>query len=145
MSDSRYFRTFLMVATTGFLMGASPPTATLSVNVTGVDSSKGEIFIGVMDGPAGFPTKRKTVAAKTIKASPGPVKAVFSGLAAGRYAVAVWQDNNGNGKQDKNLFGAPTEPYGFSNNARGRFGPPDFDKAAFTLDSKDKSITVSVK
>ena len=29
---------------------------------------------------------------------------------------------------DKNTFGAPKEAYGFSNNARGTFGAPDYEK-----------------
>jgi len=34
---------------------------------------------------------------------------------------------------DNNFFGVPKEQYGFSNNARALFGPPDFENAAFVL------------
>ncbi|MBI2367370.1 MAG: DUF2141 domain-containing protein [Deltaproteobacteria bacterium] len=36
----------------------------------------------------------------------------------GDYGVAVFHDENSNGKMDKNLLGMPLEPYGFSNNLR---------------------------
>jgi len=43
-----------------------------------------------------------------------------------------YQDLNSNNELDTNLFGVPTEPYGFSNNAKGRFGPPKFSDMLFT-------------
>lgn len=56
-----------------------------------------------------------------------------SDLPPGKYAVAAYVDNNRNGRLDKNFLGMPTEIYGFSNNARGMFGPPDFSEAAFEI------------
>ncbi|MCB0480252.1 MAG: DUF2141 domain-containing protein [Flavobacteriales bacterium] len=46
----------------------------------------------------------------------------------GKYAVVAFHDINSNEKLDKNMFGIPTEPYGFSNNARGLLGEPDFEE-----------------
>jgi uncharacterized protein (DUF2141 family) len=53
----------------------------------------------------------------------------------GRYAVSAYHDANQNGKLDRNLVGLPTEGYGFSRDARIRFGPPSFDDAAFDISS----------
>ena len=53
---------------------------------------------------------------------------------AGRtYAVGLYLDVNGNNRMDKNFLGMPKEQYGFSNNAKGRFGPPSFEDASFNL------------
>ena len=54
-------------------------------------------------------------------------------LQPGTYAVAVYHDLNGNGELDRTTLGPPDEPYGFSNDARGTFGPPKFDKAAIEI------------
>ncbi len=55
-------------------------------------------------------------------------------LPAGKpYAVAAFYDTNGNGRLDKNIFGAPTEPYGFSGNLRPLFRAPTFREASFTF------------
>ena len=43
-------------------------------------------------------------------------------------------DVNGNDALDSNIVGMPTEPYGFSNNAQGSFGPPAWQDARFALD-----------
>jgi uncharacterized protein (DUF2141 family) len=63
-------------------------------------------------------------------------------LPLGKYAVAAYVDNNKNGRQDKNFLGVPKEIYGFSNDARGMFGPPDFTEAAF--DIGENAVTKSI-
>jgi len=57
----------------------------------------------------------------------------FSGLAPGRYAVAAFQDLNGNRMLDRSPVGVPVEPYGFSNGV-GRTAPPRFDRAAVLVE-----------
>lgn len=54
-------------------------------------------------------------------------------MPAGTYAVSVIYDEDGNGELNTGLLGIPTEPVGFSNNAAGLFGPPDFAEAAIVL------------
>jgi len=57
----------------------------------------------------------------------------FNGVVPGQYAIRLFHDVNGNGQLDTNPFGMPTEPFAFSNNARGRFGPATWADAAFTV------------
>jgi uncharacterized protein (DUF2141 family) len=38
----------------------------------------------------------------------------------------------------------PLEGYGFSNNAQGSLGPPDFKEVAITLDEAHKEISISL-
>jgi uncharacterized protein (DUF2141 family) len=47
--------------------------------------------------------------------------------------VAAFHDADGNGELTLWPIGLPKEAYGFSRDARGRFGPPAFDAAAFDL------------
>lgn len=62
-------------------------------------------------------------------------------LPPGRYAVAVYLDQNKNKELDRNFFGLPTEPYGFSNNPKGLMGPPSFAQTSFEL-SADMKLTI---
>lgn len=62
----------------------------------------------------------------------GKVTVVLKNLPAGPLALSLYQDANGNGKLDMNGMGMPTEPYGFSNNAAGQYGPPKFEQAVLT-------------
>ncbi len=57
----------------------------------------------------------------------------FANLPNGEYACSIFHDVNDNGILDTGPFGIPREPWGFSNNARGRFGPPDFEAAKFRV------------
>jgi uncharacterized protein (DUF2141 family) len=66
-------------------------------------------------------------------------------LPCGEYAVKVFHDENGNGELDKRILGIPAEAYGFSNDARGSMGPPEYEKAAFQLDSAGKKLTIHVQ
>lgn len=81
---------------------------------------------------------------KVIKEEMSPVKEnkchiLIANLDAGKYAIRYYHDENMNGKMETNLFGKPTEGYGFSNNVTGKFGPPPFEKWLFEV-SGDKKI-----
>ena len=45
----------------------------------------------------------------------------------------MYLDENGNAKLDANVFGVPTELFGFNRNARSPLGPPSFADAAFRV------------
>ena len=57
-------------------------------------------------------------------------------LEAGTYSIGFFIDKNDNEKLDTNFLGVPKEQFGFSNDAMGRFGPPLFEAASFTLDEE---------
>lgn len=59
-------------------------------------------------------------------------------IAPGKYTMAVFHDINKDEKLNTNLVGIPTEPYGFSNNARGTFGPPSLKEQTFTVSAETK-------
>lgn len=61
----------------------------------------------------------------------------------GVYAVSVVHDKNSNGYLDHGLLG-PIEDYGFSNNARGMFGPAKFEKCSFEVKNQDVTIKIEL-
>lgn len=64
----------------------------------------------------------------------GPsVEGCFAVSAPGTYAVAIYDDANGNHRFDLTMVGLPAEAYGFSNNPQIFVAPPGFRKAAFTV------------
>lgn len=62
-----------------------------------------------------------------------------NGLQPGKYSFKYFHDENSNNQLDTYLIGAPKEGYGFSNNAKGKFGPPDYTDTVFEL-TKDTTI-----
>lgn len=63
-------------------------------------------------------------------------------LPKGKYAMAMFQDLNGDKELNKNFIGYPTEPFTFSNNAAATFGPPKWKDAAFQI-SDDKIMKIA--
>ncbi len=77
-------------------------------------------------------------------AASSTMKFVFEGLAPGKYAIAAYQDLNGNGNLDRSKLGLPLEPFGFSNEA-GRSARPSFNAASFSLGDGRKEIYVRLR
>ncbi len=82
---------------------------------------------------AGFPDNECAVRTLAVDVEDTTAEVQLENLQEGKYALAVFQDLNGDEVLNRSAFGIPSEPYGFSNNARGKFGPPSFQAAAFRL------------
>lgn len=118
---------------------------TLVVKGSGTSNNAGTFRCLLFLGETGFPrdpSKAKQMDNGTIAANTGTCK--FENLPAGTYAVSTFHDKNNNSKLDTGIFGAPTEKYGFSNNASKPFSPPDFSQAAFKLQGNGQ-ITIKLK
>lgn len=116
----------------------------LTIKITGVPSDKGKIMIGVYNKKEGFRDEKHTYKNLTVNAVKGTMTVYIPDLPNGNYAIAVFHDANENGKLDKNFLGVPTEKYGFSNNAMGSFGPPDFEDCVVKVEG-DKEISINLK
>lgn len=136
----------LGAAALALLAPAFASAADLTVRIEGVRSADGDIRVALHRRADGvdFPDS-----AGILKAAMRPAgKAgdlVFAGLAPGDYAIAAFHDEDRDGDLNTNLLGMPTEGYGFSNEARGTFGPPGFDAAAFTIRAGEERPAVTVK
>ena len=64
--------------------------------------------------------------------------------APGRYGIKLFHDVDGDGVMATNIMGFPTEPFGFSNNAPVRMGPPDFAAAAFAVGPNGAAQTITL-
>jgi uncharacterized protein (DUF2141 family) len=107
--------------------------------------SQGTIAIAVYADAEAFRQSRDPVATRTIPARDGANAVTLTGLAPGRYAVAAFHDADGNGELTLWPIGLPREDYGFSRNARGRFGPPAFDAAAFDLPAEGARQAITLR
>ena len=60
----------------------------------------------------------------------------------GEYAIAGFQDLDGNGVLSGNFLGIPREPVGFSGGAKVRFGPPKWNDAVFQFKKENQKVLI---
>ncbi|WP_332875865.1 DUF2141 domain-containing protein [Massilia sp. S19_KUP03_FR1] len=117
--------------------------ADLTVEVAGLKSAKGKVLVAVFQRSEDFLTLPMRTA--TVDAQPGKVQLTLASMLPGDYALSLFQDENGNGKLDRNPVGMPIEPYGFSNDAAGSFGPPTFQQSLTHLAAAGNTVTVNLR
>lgn len=120
-------------------------TQAVELLVRGLRPEAGRVQVAVFEGAQGFPDADAAAERTTVDAGSETAQLTLtlkSGVVA---AIAVFQDLDGNGVLTKNGLGIPTEPYGFSNNARGTFGPPSFGKAQFTVTEDLNTLEIRVR
>ncbi len=137
----KYFYLILLV-----LCSFTLRAATLEVEITGV-TKEGVLHLAIYSSKEAFESDRGD--------RPGPQPGIIAGsiknidtetyketfdIPVGTYAVGYYIDANENEKLDTNFLGIPKEEYGFSNNVRGKFGPPSFESASFILGAYRKLL-----
>ena len=122
------------------------PTALASLTVTfqGLKTPSGTIMVALSDGAESYGGKAPPAAQAAIPVAGGAAVATFSGLRPGTYAIRAFHDLNGDGRLNVNPFGIPTEPYAFSNNARGMMGPAPWAAAAFRVEAGENRPTIDI-
>ncbi|MFG6431043.1 DUF2141 domain-containing protein [Roseateles sp. LYH14W] len=126
----------LLTAALIALLPLSSQAADVTLEVEGLDASRtagAALLVGIYTEAGQWLNNAASGQRFALDAAVGgKVTVVLKNLPAGRLALSLYQDANGNGKLDMNAMGMPTEPYGFSNNASGSFGPPKFEQAVLT-------------
>ena len=122
-----------------------PTTGVLVIAVNGV-ASPGTLHLEVYDALlqqrwGESPLRRERLTVAVGKAAEWRVDS----LPLGEYAVRVFLDQNGNGTLDHSPRGFPTEPFGFSNDARRRFGVPRLKAATFRFSAPEQRIAIQLK
>lgn len=115
--------------------------ATIEVRVAGV-SAKGKVNVAVCDKERFL---KQCAYSASAPAQAGETTVSVKGVPSGTWAVLAYQDENGNGELDRNLIGIPKEPYGFSRDARSKFGPPRFEDAAIEVGEAQATANVRLR
>jgi uncharacterized protein (DUF2141 family) len=120
-------------------------TALLTVRLVGMQEDGAEVAVALYDSADSFADRSGALAKGWIRPREGAATWTVGALRPGEYAVAAYHDLNGNRRLDRSALGAPSEPYGFSNNARATFGPPKFAKASFRIDTDALTIEITLR
>ena len=116
----------------------------LRLTLRNLSPREGQLLVGVCQEREFLTSDCTFRATVPVRSDPQVVTVPRSRLQPGRYAVQIVHDRNSNGRLDTNLIRIPTEPVGFSRNARGRFGPPDFRQVAVDYDGAMMELVIDV-
>ncbi len=134
-------KTIAYISATFFALHAF--AAEIVIKIQEIKKTEGVILVALYDNadnwPAGEPFRALQVDVQT------PETTVFIEVPEGTYAVSVLQDLNGNGAMDYNAIRMPKEPWGVSNDAPARFGPPKWDRMRFEVTAEGRTVELSLR
>lgn len=117
----------------------------LVVRFNGMNSNNGNVKIALCNSDLNYMDHRSPFIGKTIAIKNNNALIEFEDLPFGDYAIKAFHDEDSNDDLNTNILGIPIEDYGFSNNARGMFGPPSWEDAKFNFNSETKIIEIEIK
>ncbi|OQX83966.1 hypothetical protein B6D60_09885 [candidate division KSB1 bacterium 4484_87] len=117
----------------------------LTVIVSGLKNNKGDVKIGLFKTKESYDGKKNKFKGAIRRIKNRMTKWEVKKIPFGEYAIKAFHDEDGDDEIDTNFLGMPTESFGFSNNARAFFGPPDFEKAKFLFNADSMRIEVKLR
>ena len=141
MKTKLFFLLFIS-NTLSAIIAQEKETVDLIVEVSVTKHDKGSILIALYNHKENY--MKKSYKNSEVKIENGKAIVEFNQLEKGEYAFSLFHDMNNNKKLDSNFLGIPKEPYAFSNNMKGSFGPPKFETVKFNI-TENQKIKVSIK
>ena len=118
--------------------------ADLTISLKDVRSDQGTLMLSVIRNEAQMNGKEPSPTSMMLSPNTEGVSVTLHDVEPGTYGVQVMHDVNGNGELDANMLGIPKEPWGFSNNAKGKFGPAKWKDVQFTIDDATVAQEISL-
>lgn len=114
----------------------------LTIEVRGIDKIKGRLCVGIYNSAETF--MKEPLAGFQVEVKGKVVSIPCKGLPVGTYAIALFQDENGNETLDTGEYGIPLERYGFSNDPEIVMEAPSYEKCSFRFDA-DMKLVINLK
>ncbi|MEL6567214.1 MAG: DUF2141 domain-containing protein [Pseudomonadota bacterium] len=112
----------------------------LTVSIDGVEDRGGTFYISIQS-EAEFMKQEGTAGDVISNIEAGTFSKSYD-VPAGRYAVSIWHDENGNGVFDTEETGMPLDGWAMSGNAL--TGPPTFDDVAVSVPAEGNAVRLAM-
>ncbi len=131
---------YLLIAAVSMASWFSPAEqASITITFKNIKKAKGQILVALRD------TKGEMLDGYIVPVTKtGSITYTIKDVKPGKYTIAAYHDINKDEELNTNFMGIPNEPYGFSNDARGTFGPPSFEDQTFTVGG-DVKMSITLK
>jgi uncharacterized protein (DUF2141 family) len=118
---------------------------TLHIEFDNIRNNKGEISVSIYeDADTWLDEDIKKYSFYKEYVSDGKMTATIDLERPGKYAVAVLDDEDANGKMNHNFIGYPKEGFGFSNNIHVWLSRPKFEECVLDI-KNDTTIQISLQ
>ena len=144
MKTPLIFKALIMVTfISSFSSQQAGERLTLKLTVSNIKNAVGDMYIAVYADEATYMKDRFAEAIAPIETE-GTLDVEIK-IPKGTYAITIFHDENGDAKLNTNFVGIPKEPFGFSNNPKMMFGPPNFKEASFDFKEEGQQIGIELK
>jgi uncharacterized protein (DUF2141 family) len=138
------FAACIALSLVGAMSAAAQSANRIEVAVQGIRNDNGSVRCGLYSSAATFPKNGKQFMGVAVPIANRTATCVFNDVPPGKYAVAAFHAEQNETEMQYNWLGAPKEGYGFSRDASGFMGPPDFSDAVFDYENGVSSQTVKL-
>jgi uncharacterized protein (DUF2141 family) len=129
-----------------FAIGQEPSKkGELTVIIQGMDNDKGVVKIALNNSQEDYEANDQAYRGEELKIIDNEARWTFEKIPFGKYAIKVYHDEDNDDELGTNFLGIPDEEYGFSNDARGTFGPASWEDAKFLFNSAKDTVIINVE
>lgn len=118
-------------------------TANLTIIIKGIQNPVGTMNFAVYDDAENYDKSKNYFLGESVKVDSKDFEYVFEDVPYGNYAISLFHDEDENKELNTNWVGMPKELFGFSNDAKAKMGPPDFEDACFEI-KEDLEIIINL-
>jgi len=132
----------IFILSVSCMYGQTSSETILEIKVTGIQTSRGMIAVGINDSPEGWPRKPQYEYEWNKEGLQDSILVVkVNGLKYGCYAISAIDDENSNEELDL----LKRERFGFSGNPVVKFSPPKFEECSFHIKNKITQVEIHMK
>lgn len=135
---SKYFTGLFAIMV--FSFSGFSQQAKITIKVKGIAEVKGVMNIALFSSEDEYKSKDNFFLAERVPITSTDFSYTFQEVPSGVYAVKIYQDLNSDEELDTNWIGMPKEPFGFSNDAKGKMGPPSFEATSFKAEGDTELV-----
>jgi len=134
----------LVIIITGVVGQEQSRLGDLTVLISGFENDEGIVKIALNDTQEDYEAKNQAFRGEETKIKNETAIWTFEKVPFGEYVIKIYHDEDSDNELDTNFLGIPSESYGFSNNARGSFGPASWEDAKFLFQSLKDTLHISL-
>jgi len=115
-------------------------TYNIELSISNINKLKGEVLIAVYNIEETFLNRKKSYKEYKKEVKSESMLFVIKDIPQGEYSIAIFHDEDSNGRLKRNFLGIPSEDFGFSNINSMIFSQPSYEETKFYLKSDTSFI-----